>query len=178
MFDPETLLKRGLDAYKNHRPEDALDLLAQAVAEARWVANPALLARALRTLGQVECEMKHPATALDCYFEAASVCEHAADLPGQADSLARIADILRGQGKAARAEAVCNQVFALCQSQADAPLLPHASALRCMALLKDGTAGAEELHLLWLAASTLYESAGDTVRLAECKSHLAFLLGQ
>jgi tetratricopeptide (TPR) repeat protein len=178
VFDPETLLKRGLEAYKSHRPEEALDLLAQAVAEARWVANPALLAHALMTLGQVECEMKHPATALDCYSEAASVCEHAANLHGQAEALARTAEILRGQGKTARAEAACNQVIALCESQADAHPLPHASALRCMALLKDGTAEAEELHLLWLAASALYEAAGDGDRLAECKSQLAFLLGQ
>jgi tetratricopeptide (TPR) repeat protein len=178
VFDPKTLIERGLAALSNRQPEQACDLFAQAVAEARWVNDPAVLAQALMTLGQTEHSLQHPATALDSYREAAAVCAQAGDAAGQAEALAETAKVLRAQGKTNQAEAACEQLLELLQPLPDPPALVRARALRMLALLKEKTASEDELLLLWHAAATLYEADEKPERAAECHAHLAFLMGR
>lgn len=178
MFDPKTLLDRGKDALEGHHPEEACDLFAQAVAEARFVQDPAPLIEALMELGQTESSLRHPATALDCYREAATVSEVADALELQANALIEAAKILRGQNKNDEASALCQHILALVEPGSQAALLPRARALRMLAHIQEDSATPDKLALLWQAAAALYESAGETARAAECKSQLAFLLGQ
>jgi len=60
----------------------------------------------------------------------------------------------------------------------DPPALVRARALRMLALLKEKTASEDELLLLWHAAATLYEADEKPERAAECRAHLAFLMGR
>lgn len=178
MFDPKTLLDRGRNALQGHHPEEASDLFAQAVAEARFVQDPEPLIEALMELGQTESTLRHPASALDCYREAAAVSEVASKLEQQAEALVESAKILRSQNKKDEAAALCNRILALAAPGSQIALLPRARALRMLAHIQEETARPDELALLWQTAASLYESAGELARAAECKSQLAFLLGQ
>jgi hypothetical protein len=173
-----SLLDKGWAALGNHQPEEACDLFAQAVAEARFAGNPAFLASALMALGQTECGMNHPATAIDCYREAAGVCEHAGDSAGQVTALVEVAAIFRAHKKTEDSNAVCEQLLAVPQLSSDAAPLPRARALHMLALSCEDSASHDELELLLQAATALYEVAGELGRAAKCKSQLAFLQGQ
>jgi tetratricopeptide (TPR) repeat protein len=177
VFDSKSLLDKGWTALGNHQPEEACDLFAQAVAEARFSSNPKFLTRALMALGKTECSMNHPATAIDCYREAAAVCERAGDPAGQVTALIEVAEIFRTQKKSEKTTAVCEQLLAIPQlSSSDAPL-PRARALHMLAKASEYSADNDELALLLQAAAALYETAGECERAAECKSDLAFLQG-
>ncbi|MDR3793752.1 MAG: hypothetical protein P4L03_10270 [Terracidiphilus sp.] len=178
MFDPKSLLDKGWTALGNHQPEEACDLFAQAVAEARFIENYVLLANALMALGQTECGMNHPATAIDCYREAAAVCARAGDPARQAAALVEVAEILRTQKKTEASIAICEQLLALPQLSDNAAPLPRARALHMLALAGEDSANHDELALLLQAAAALYEAAGEPGRAAECKSNLAFLQGR
>jgi tetratricopeptide (TPR) repeat protein len=176
VFDPQTLLERGWQAERDLQPDEARDLFAQAVAEARWVAKPLLLVRALMALGETEHRLQHLARALDSYVEATSVCQKYGNLIGQAAAMLKAAGVLNEQKKPAEAEAAFAHSLELCRTAADAPPLPQARALHGLALLKEPTAP-EEAVLLWQAATSLYDAAGESELKAECKRHAAFLMG-
>lgn len=180
MFDPEPLLADGQQARREDRVEEARDLFAQAVAESRFLADPALLIRSLRSLAQTERDLRHPDTAIKCYREAAQLQRKHGDELGWAHSVRHIADILRGQKKLAEAEAAYLEALAVYSSHLDRLPLDHANALRGLAVLKDltldKTGETEEVLLLWRAAKSLYQTAGVEAGIAECASHIAFLL--
>lgn len=171
-------MDRGGKAVGARQPEEACDLFAQAVAEARFQENPQLLIDALMALGQTENGLRHPATAADCYREAAAVAEDSAAPARQAEALVEVAEILFHQQRTGQAAEVCDRVLAIPQkAENDAPRA-RARALHLLARLQENTANSEELILLWQAAATLYEVAQERQLAAECQSHLAFLLGQ
>ncbi len=178
MFDPKTLLDRGRAFVRTRQPEEACDMFAQAVAEARFLHHPGVLTEALMALGGTEGSLRHPATAVDCYREAAVVAEHSDQPVHQAEALMEIAEILLQQEKRDEAAGVCDQLLAVAQKAADDAPLPRARALCMLARIQENIASPEELVLMWQAAASLLESAGKLERAAECKAQLAFLLGQ
>jgi len=178
VFDPKTLLDRGREFARSRRPEEACDLFAQAVAEARFLHNPLLLVEALMALGQIECSLRHPATAADCYHEAALVAAHNAEPALQAEALIELAGTYLSQERTGDAARVCDELLAVTQKAEDGAALARARALHMLARIQESAVHHDELALLLQAAATLYEMAGDSTHAAECKSHLAFLLGQ
>jgi hypothetical protein len=89
---------------------------------------------------------------------------------------ATIADILRGQKCPIEAEAAYDQALAVYRTHPDTVPLDHANALRGVALIKDHAGDAEHAILLWRAAKALYETSEVEAGVAECESHIAFLL--
>ena len=178
VFDPETLLASGRQARSENQCEEARDLFAQAVAESRWVADPALLAKALKALGQIERELQHGATAIDCYSEAVAIYRGTGDRLACADALRHIADILAEQNSLTEAEAVYSEALEIYRIHAQANPLEQAHAMRGLAQLKSGGEAHEEALFLWQGASHLYGAAGESARVAECDAHVAFLLGR
>lgn len=176
MFDPEPLLARGHQARTEHRLEEARDLFAQAVAEARFLPERTLLIRALKALAQIERDLRHPTTAIKHYREAAALQQAAGDSLGWAHSIRHIADILREQKTLAEAESLYEQALSIYRTDPEARPLDHANALRGLALLKDHSGDPEEVLLLWRAAQALYDKAGVQAGIAECARHIAFLL--
>ena len=171
-------MDKGWEYVRACKPEEACDLFAQAVAEARFIHNPLLLVEALMALGQTESGLQHPATAVDIYREAAAVAEHSGEPGSQVQALIEIAQTLFRQERTDEAAAVCDQLLAVIQkTEEDAPLA-RARALRMLAGIQEKMASQDELALLWQAAATLYEVAGDYAHADECKSQLAFLMGQ
>ncbi len=176
MFDPEPLLRNGYEARRDRRLEEARDLFAQAVAESRWTGNTHLLASCLKALGQVERDLSHPTTALQCYRQSAAIEQSSGDRLGWAHSVRHVADILREQKEFSEADTGYQEVLQTYRAHTDARPLDHANALRGMALLKEAMGDSEEALLMWRAASGLYGSAGIEAGTAESESHIAFLL--
>jgi len=176
MFDPELLLAKGDAAATNGLQEDARDCYAQAVAEARWVDKPALLAQCLRTLAEAEHQLRHQASALDSYTEAALVSQHLGDAANQARALLAVAEIYLEQKSPSEAEKAYDQVITLCEAKPGVDAHLQAQAFHGMAKLTEVRKPAESL-LLWQAAITLYEAAGENEKLSACKLHVAFLTG-
>lgn len=178
MFDPEILLTKGCEALRENLPEDARDLFAQAVAECRWVKDPALLAKALKALGQMERDLHHRGTALDCYREAAGIYRNLEDQLACADAIRHIAEIFGEQNLPAEAEACYEEALEIYRTHPEAAPLDQAHAMRGLALLKNSADAHEEAGLLWQGASHLYAAAGEPAKVAECDAHVAFLLGR
>lgn len=178
VFDPETLLASGRKAHCENQCQEARDLFAQAVAESRWVADTALLAKALKALGQIERELKHGGTAIDCYSEAVGIYRGSGDRLACASALRHIAEILAEQKSLIEAEAVYSEALEIYRTHAEANPLEQAHAMRGLAQLKSGGQAHEEALFLWQGASHLYGAAGEAARVAECDAHVAFLLGR
>jgi tetratricopeptide (TPR) repeat protein len=171
-------MDRGWKFVRARQTEEACDLFAQAVAEARFLERPVLLVEALMALGQTECGLRHSATAVDCFREAATVAEHHTEPALQAEALIEIAEILVQQQRNAEAAAVCDQLLAVVQKAENDAARARARALHLLARIQEKSAEQDELVLLWQAAAALYEVADENQMAAECKSNLAFLLGQ
>ena len=171
-------MTRGWEYVHSRKPEEACDLFAQAVAEARFLHNPLVLVEALMALGQVECSLKHPASAVDSYREAADVAGNNGEAERQAEALIEIAALLEAQKRTEEGSTICDQLLALQQKQENDAALPRARALHMLARFQEHDTEHDELALLLQAAASLYETAGDHSHAAECQSQLAFLLGQ
>ena len=178
MFDTKTWMNKGWAFVKANQPEEACDLFAQAVAEARFLHNPCVLLEALMALGATESGLRHPATALDCYREAVDVAAHHRMPREQAEAMAAVAELLVEQKRTEEAATVCDQLLSIVQKNEFDAATARAGALRMLARLNEAVAPIDELALLWQAAATLYEYAGELDLAAECKSQLAFLRGQ
>jgi tetratricopeptide (TPR) repeat protein len=176
MFDPAPLLASGHQARREHRLEEARDLFAQAVAEYRFLSDRSRLVSSLKALGQAERDLRHPNTAIKCYREAAALQQTSGDQLGWAHSIRHVADILREQKNDTEAESAYNDTLAVYSTHSDTAPLDHANALRGFALLKDHSGDREQALLLWRAAKALYETSGVEAGVAECASHIAFLL--
>ena len=178
MFDPEILLAKGYEARRENLVEEARDLFAQAVAESKWIPDLALRAKALEALGQVECELNHPSSALKHYREAAEIHREQGHPLALAGVIRQIADIQRGQKQVPEAEAAYKEALAIYRGQAETAPLDQANLLRGYALLRDAAGDQEEALLFWMEASHLFETAGDKAGVAESKSHIAFMTGR
>lgn len=176
MFDPEILLKKGLEAEVRGSLDEARDLYAQAVAEARWVEGAQPLAHALRTLGGIERRLQHLDTALQAYAEASAASQRQGDLAGEVEALLATGEILAERKQTQPAEQALNRALELCQMEQEPQPLPQARALHALAQLSE-VSNPQETLLLWQAAATMYEAAGSEEKLAECKRYVAFLLG-
>lgn len=177
MFDPEILLAKGYEARRENLVEEARDLFAQAVAESKWIPNLDLRARALEALGQMECDLNHPSSALRHYREAAEIHRGQGHPLAQAHAIRQVADILRGQKMVPEAEVAYSEALAIYRGQPDTAPLDLANLLRGYAQLRDAAGDQEQALLFWMEASHLYETAGDKAGVAECKSQIAFMTG-
>lgn len=177
MFDPEKLLADGWEAAREGRHGDARDLFAQAVAESRFSPDRSVKARALKALGKMERDLKRPVTALHNYREAAAIYRELGDLLTWAHTVRHVADILRDQKQMQESAAAYEEALGVYRTRPDRNGLDYANALRGFALLKDAMGNHDEALLLWRGAVPLYEAAGVAPGVAECQSHIAFLLG-
>jgi tetratricopeptide (TPR) repeat protein len=178
MFDPEKLLDLGREARAENRLDDARDLLAQAVVEARWLRNQGMQATALKAWGQVERDLKHPDTAVKCYREAAGIYRALGDRLGEAHSIRHVGDIFREQKSAKEAASSYDQALEIYRNHPATPSLDLANTLRGVALLKEAAGADEDALFCWQEACQLYAEAGVDAGVAEAQNNIAFLLGQ
>jgi tetratricopeptide (TPR) repeat protein len=175
VFDPETLLVRGREAFERGDQEHASDLFLQAVGESRCCDNPSLLLHALMTQGRAACAMKRLDAALQSFVEAATLATRAGESSVEASALFEIADVLRAQNKPQEAEQAYHKALDRIQANPNSSPLDEARCLQGLAGLSEEK-NPEEASLLWQGAARLYEAAGAHERSNECQQRVAFLL--
>jgi tetratricopeptide (TPR) repeat protein len=172
------LISRGLEARREDRLEDAWFLFSDAVHRCRKAKDTGMLAEALAELGQIEREEGKTQAALRHYGEVVELLRKEGDGGRVAHAIRHVADIERGLGNLVKAGAQYEEALALYREHMQPPALEMANALRGYALLKAETGEDEEAKYLWYEALALYEQAGVEAGVAECRLHLAFLLGR
>jgi len=162
---------------------DAKDCFKRAADAMRNAGDKSLLADALCGLGQIERDQGNGKAALECYSEAVGLRRSGGDTPALAHAIRHVADILREQESAAKAAPYYEKAISIYRSHPETVPLDLANAIRGFALLKassasPGTQGAEQALLLWQEAAGLYEQAGVSAGIEECRQQIAFLLGR
>ena len=183
MSSPAELISLARRARHEHRLADAKDCFKRAVDAIRNAGDKALLADALCGLGQIERDQGNGKAALEHDREAVGLRRSGGDTPALAHTIRHVADILREQESAAKAAPYYEKAISIYRSHPDTTPLDLANAIRGLALLKassasPGTQEEEQAILLWREAAGLYEQAGVSPGIAECRQQIAFLLGR
>ncbi|MCY3620281.1 MAG: tetratricopeptide repeat protein [Gammaproteobacteria bacterium] len=134
--------------------------LEKAVAICRDVGAKRELSMALGKLGHVveDAEAK-----LACYVEAVAAARECGDAMQLAHAVRHLGDVHRSAGRRAEAKGCYDEALNLYRSEAAAPTLDVANALRPMAILKADLGERQEALALWRKAKELYA----TVDIAE-----------
>lgn len=175
VFDPETLLTRGREAFEAGEQEHACDLYLQAVGEARCCDRPALLTHALMTQGRAARTLHRYDQALRSFREAAEQATRQQEPAVASEALLEIAAVLREQKLTEASEAAYRTALEQIRAQANSSPFDEARCLQGLALLAEEK-NPEEASLLWQGAATLYKTAGASERSNECQQRVAFLL--
>jgi len=171
----DTLLAQGYTARREHRPDDAKRLFAEAIELCRMTVDSNGLAQALAGLGQIERDQRDGAAARANYEEAVAICR-TLDRPLRlAHTIRHLGDILRGQGEQALAEPCYREaLFIYRQEKATSPL-DLANALRGMALLKVSTGETPDAISLWREARDIYAGLQLQAGVEESERYLSSL---
>jgi tetratricopeptide (TPR) repeat protein len=89
-----------------------------------------------------------------------------------------VADILLCEGNLEQAQRNYEEALAIYSAHEETPPLDLANALRGYALLMEKSREIEEAAMVWQQTLGLYEQLGIEAGVAECKSHVAFLMGR
>lgn len=172
------LLSRGYEARGEKRLADARQFFAVAVERCQKANDRQLLAQALCGLGQIERDMGNSVQALRHLTDAVALRRAQQDPLALAHTIRHVADVLRGQGQAAKAEPFYAEALGIYRNQEQVQPLDLANAIRGYALLKADLNDPEEATFLWHEAMALYAEAGVQEGVAESQSQIAFLMGR
>lgn len=172
------LLLHGQLARSEKRLADAKKYFAQAVERSRKINDRILLAQALSGLGQIERDMGNAAAALKHCNDAVDLRRGEPDPLLLAHALRHVADILREQRQLVQANACYEEAIDIYRKHEQTPPLDLANSIRGCALLKADLDDPDEATFLWHEAMALYAAAGVDSAIAECQSHIAFLMGR
>jgi tetratricopeptide (TPR) repeat protein len=175
---PADLISQGRQARNEKRLAEAKNYFSKAFDISRQAGDEAMLAVTLCGLGQIERDLGNLSVAMEHYSEAVGLRRSGGDTPALAHTIRHLADILREQGSQTKAAPYYEKAIQIYRSYPETAPLDLANSLRGYALLKDDSGCAEQALHLWREAAALYEQAGVKAGIAECRSHIAFLLGQ
>ena len=174
----QKLRTRALEARREHRLNDALQDLIEAVALSRKAGDDLDLANALTALGQIERDLHHNDAALKNYEEAVAIYREKGDVLKLAHTIRHVGDIHRHEQRASQAEPCYREALDLYRREDSTQPLDLANAIRGFAILKHDAGETEEARTLWEEARELYDSVNVKEGVAESSRRLALLAGQ
>jgi tetratricopeptide (TPR) repeat protein len=172
------LISSGYQARRDQRLDDARDCFSRALNLTGRSGDRLQTAQAHAGLGQIERDRKNIGAALKHYQIAVELYRKQDNPLALAHTVRHVADILLGEGNLEQAQRNYEEALALYRTNEKTPALDLANALRGYALLMGELGHNEEAGMLWLETQGLYEQLGIAAGVAECKSHLAFLMGR
>jgi tetratricopeptide (TPR) repeat protein len=172
---PDKLINQGYQARREHRPDDAMLLFAEAVDLCRKSGDHALLAQALTGLGQIARDLHQDDVALKHYEEAVALYRILDRPLVLAHAVRHVGDILRNQEKYHQAANRYEESLQIYRSHPQTYPLDLANAIRGYALLKGETGDTQEAKQLWLEAKGLYANLKVQEGVAEADAQIARL---
>jgi tetratricopeptide (TPR) repeat protein len=154
---------------------DTLEEARQRVARLREANDPEGLARALRTLGELERRLPDLAASLEHYQEAVELMRHGNDHFRLAHTIRHLGDVLHDAGRGAEASSCYEEAIAIYRGYEGAPPLDVANALRSLAVLRQEQSDTHEALLLWRDVHRRYEALGIAEGVAESSRRIARL---
>jgi tetratricopeptide (TPR) repeat protein len=175
---PADLISMGYQARRDQRLDDARNCFSRALNLGRTSGNKLHTAQAHTGLGQIERDRKNIGAALK-HYQLAVELYRKQDAPlAHAHTVRHVADILLCEGNLEQAQRNYEEALAIYSAHEETPPLDLANALRGYALLMEKSREIEEAAMVWQQTLGLYEQLGIEAGVAECKSHVAFLMGR
>jgi len=171
----DQLVKQALQARREGRLADAKRDLLQAVEICRRSGSRAESARALKDLGQIECDLDNYDAALQHYEESLALYRAEGDVLKIAHTVRHVGDIHRYEGRLELAEQCYLEALSLYRSDPRTPQLDLANAIRPLAILKFDAGETEEARSLWEETRKLYAAVNVEAGVAESSRWLALL---
>lgn len=171
----DALISKGYAARKEHRPQDALQHFADAIAFSKSTNDGNGLARSLAGLGQIERDLHNHSAARQHYEESVAVYRTLDNPLALAHTVRHLADILRGQKEHTLAEASYKEAVQTYRHHENTHPLDLANTLRGYALLKTANHDTPEALELWREAKTLYAKCNVESGVAESDRQIALL---
>ena len=171
----DQLINEASLAKREGRFGQARNALLKAVSLLRQEDTSAALARALRSLGEVERKLHDTSSAQVHYEESVAIYRRSGDALALAHTVRHLGDILHEAGDAASAKPCYNEALALYRAHPEASPLDVANAIRSMAVLKADVGSTEEARQLWEEARSLYAMLNIAEGVRESSARLARL---
>ncbi|MYE35371.1 MAG: tetratricopeptide repeat protein [Gemmatimonadales bacterium] len=168
----ESLIRRGMAARREDRPDEAMRHMKAAVALARRGEDPLALARALHGQANVERDRGRLDAAMRLYLEAVPLCRRGDDRLVHAHTVRHLGDVLREMGDLDKAGRCYAEALPLYRADPAAPPLDAANAVRSAATLCEALDEPDQARQLWLEAHGLYREAGVEAGVSESTAHL------
>ena len=168
----ESLVRKGMAARREDRPDEAMRHMKAAVALARFGDDPVAFARALHGQANVERDMGRLDMAMRLYLEAVPHCRRGDDRLVHAHTVRHLGDVLQEMGELEKAGRCYAEALPLYRADPAAPPLDAANAVRSAAILCEALDDAEQARLLWQEAHGLYREAGVEAGVSESADHL------
>lgn len=172
------LISSGYQARRDHRLDDARNCFSRALNLIGNSGDKLTRAQAHAGLGQIERDRKNIGAALKHYQLAVELYRKQEDPLTLAHTVRHVADIHLGEGNIEQAQRNYKEALEIYRAHESTPTLDLANTLRGYALLMGESGNSEEATMLWQETQGLYEQLGIEAGVAECRSHLAFLMGR
>jgi tetratricopeptide (TPR) repeat protein len=173
MSDAVTLMKDADRARREGRSAEAHRDFVAAVGLCCGNGDRRELIRALKGLGQIECDLARAAAARPLYEEAVLLCRVEKDGLLLAHTIRHLGDVYRAVGHPELAEPCYHEALAIYRADAATTPLDLANAIRPLAILEEGTGRMAEAARLWTEARDLYAAVAVAEGVAECSARLA-----
>jgi tetratricopeptide (TPR) repeat protein len=171
-------ISNGYHARRDNRLDDARSCFNQALRVCGDSDDKLHTAQAHAGLGQIERDRKNIGAAL-MHYQLAVELYRKQEIPlTLAHTIRHVADILLGEGNLEQAQRHYEEALAIYCAHEETPPLDLANALRGYAQLMEKSLKTDEATMLWRQTNALYEQLGIDAGVAECRSHLAFLMGR
>ena len=171
--ETEKLRAEALQARREHRLQEAKQLLEEALTHSRRSNDDADLAATLTALAQIERDLGNNEAALAQYEEATAIFRNLNNLPKLAHTLRHVADVQRHLHLTPAADANYREVLTLYRANRETAPLELANAVRGYAILNQETGNFAEAKSLWQEARDLYAAVGIKEGIDESLRRLA-----
>jgi len=171
----DQLIQQARQARRQGHLADAKRDLLEAVETCLRSGSRVELARALKDLGQIECDLDNYDAALQHYEEALALYRAEGDVLKIAHTVRHVGDIHRYEGRLTQAEKCYHEALNLYRNDPRTPLLDLANAIRPLAILKFDTGATDEARSLWEETRKLYTAVNVEAGVAESSRRLRLL---
>lgn len=171
------LIAHATQSQQERRLADAKNAWAAAIELLRHANDRLELARALRSLGEVDRKLHDDSAARAHYEESVALYRQLDDPLALAHTLRHLGDVYRHAHEPPLAEHCYREALALYRAHPDTMPLELANAIRSMAVLKSDTGATAEARQFWEEAKHLYIATGVEAGVTESSRRLAQLAG-
>ncbi len=175
MSDVQRLTEAAWQARREQRHGDAERDLVRAIELARRAGARRELIRALKALAHVVRDVGQDDRAAPLYEEAVELCRQEGDTLLLAHTVRHLGDLHRDAGRAEEADRCYAEALTLYRAAPAPPALDFANALRPAAMVKEAAGDIAAARTLWADALRLYEEAGVSRAVEECRRRVSRL---